>query len=706
MRHLLLVLLLLAIARPLSAQLACCARVTAIDPRTGVVSATAAPGGTTFQFEVKDRVLLARLRINQQIYADFRARTVGVDARQACCTMLGGGPAPTAGRPAGAGGPAAPDPAADPRSRAPAGATTGPAPGAAGVPNVAAAAVPAISLTKPSIALGTPFVRSTSRGGDTKPPRVEQRTITAMVGGRSRSTSVLHLRGKRAVEEAPGLPDGARRLLLMHIGTVPRDQSDHYIVNVALAEEWVRTHPVPDYVKPSKPPKPDCDNWYDSFDCAGQAASDEWDRAWRRATSAWSDATSRLADEWKTVQGCFADDVISLPDIPIRFGITPSMTVDLEQSGGRGAARGSVKGSATLGVPMTGDFRGQLDLFYIPCLPFAIRPRSLSADGTMRVGEELSATLTASGSFERTFTIPPTGGPVIPIQVFPIVIAGVPVAEMDVSAYIEGQIEVRAEGRAEGRFTMGHANTTTFAFTCSGKGCSGRPRGTSAPVTTGESAQLTGRVTVRPAIYTALQLNFNYEALSARAGPQPFLQGLATGCTSVAATQTAGAPTSSSEHHVLTADLDWGAELRAEALVMREVMGNPFVTPLMQERHLWYRDLAPGGSTGLAPEMDLAPAQAAKPAVVSVRMSTCYPYTERVQVRLTWDGNATPAQHRQCRWGTRDGVCDIVPGQDIQVALLWPQSGTFSVTAAIVSDAHQRTFSSVPPTRRTVTVVP
>lgn len=515
-------------------QLKCCYRVTAIDGASGVVSA-AAGTGEMIRFQLPDRSLLSRVKVEQQVYVDVTTRQVGLDARRACCAMIGGPIRPATGAVPGAAGnvPAATTPATT------ATAAAGPGRDTAGAGRQAVgAAVRPISNILPSISYGPPQPRTSAPV--VAKTRFEARTIATTVGGRGVTSPVLHLRGLKAVEEAPGLPDGARRLLAMAVRRVPRDQSDHFVVNPRLAQEWIAAHPVPADIQPTEPSEKKCDNWYDSWDCAGQAVSDEWKRAFDHAVEEWDRATKKLAEAWETTQGCFTERTLSLPNIPVRFTIAPSMSVDLTQAASRGSGTGSVTGKVGLGVPMDADFAARLDLFYIPCLPFAVRPRALSADGRLTVGQILEGTVTASGAFKKTFTIPPTGGPVIPIQVFPIVIAGVPVSEIDVSAYLEGNIEVSADGRAEGRFQLENSNPTRFDFGCSGAGCRATARGAPAPVTTSQGAQIQGRVSVKPAIYTALQLNFNYEALSARAGPQPFLLGVATGCGAASATQSAG----------------------------------------------------------------------------------------------------------------------------------------------------------------------
>lgn len=50
-------------------QLKCCYRVTAIDGASGVVSA-AAGTGEMIRFQLPDRSLLSRVKVEQQVYVD------------------------------------------------------------------------------------------------------------------------------------------------------------------------------------------------------------------------------------------------------------------------------------------------------------------------------------------------------------------------------------------------------------------------------------------------------------------------------------------------------------------------------------------------------------------------------------------------------------------------------------------------------------
>lgn len=675
-----------------------CCTITVIDANTGMVSAKVTANGSVFQFKVATPRVAATLKVGQGVYANFTTRQVSLDGRSACCAMTSG--------------PQAPGVTAPVRPPITAPVVPPPPPPPAAIPGPGQAGKGVVTpFDLPSISYGTPHPPAVTRGMTLT--RSDSREVTATIGGRNVQTTVLHLRGKNAIDQNTSLPNGAKRLLQMVVRTVPQGESDHYIVNPQLALAWVNAHPVPDYVKPA----PDesgggCNNWYDSFDCAQQAATDEWRRNWDKAVKEWEHVSGELAHDWNMAQGCFADHTLPLPNIPVQFSITPAMTVHLEQSGSQGlgaggSASGTVQGTVSLGFPIQSDVRSQLDLFYIPCLPFVVRPRSLAGAGTLTVGEQLKASVSASGSFKKLFTIPPTGGPQIPIEVIPIVIAGVPVAELDVSAYIEGNIEVGGQGKAEGHFEIDNPHKAGFDFNCSGSGCSANSRGIPDPTTATEGASIQGQVYVKPAIYTALQLDFDVDALTARVGPQPYLLGTASGCAAVAGSQTLGGNSSSQENHLLVGDLDWGVDLRAEALVVRKVVGRPLVHSVTGDKHLWFRDLAPGGSNALVAEVSGAAATAGKAASYKVRMPSCFPYTNPVLYQVSWTGGATPAPVAQCRWQAGQGTCTADPTKELLLGFTWPAAGAYSLTVVAVSDDHHRVFAPAPaPTQVTVTVAP
>ena len=706
---------------------AACCSITEIEAATGVVSGKVTANGNVFQFKVTNARTLATLRVGQGVFANFTNGQVSLDGRTACCTVTSGPTAPTVAPPARAPVPPAPAPAPV-RAPAPAPPPAPPAvppaaPSAArAAPTQPAAArvVNALPITAamvnqpPTLTFGPPEPRTTVRTRATS--RFQTATMTAQVPGRGTVTApVLYLRGLKAVDEAPGLDPGARRLLKMLVRRVPLDQSDHYIVNTQMAQEWIAAHPVPDNVKPTEPKEKKCGNWYDSWDCAGQAVTDEWQRTYDHAVNEWDNAEKTLAEAWETTVACFTERTITSGEIPVKFSITPSMTVNLSQGGSRGSAQGTVSGSATLGIPIQSDVAARLDLFYIPCVPFAVRPKEVAGSGLLTVGQELKAVVSATGSFDKTFTIPPTGGPSIPIQVFPIIIGGVPIAILDVSVYIEGEVQVSAEGKAEGQFQIKNSNPTHFSFSCNGRGCSARSNKPPSSTTTNESAQIEGTVSVKPAIYAALELNFNYEALSARAGPQPYLLGTAAGCAAIAGSQTAGGASTSTENHVLSADLDWGVELRAEALVMGKFVGDSYRTRLMADKHLWFRDMAPGGSNALvAMVASTGPAVAGQRADHRVKMPTCYPYTNRVKYDVSWTGAAVPpseptTRSSPCTWqaAQRKGTCSFDPAKEFVISLVWPTAGSYTLTVAPVSDTHDRVFTPAPKaTQVSVTVAP
>ena len=185
---------------------------------------------------------------------------------------------------------------------------------------------------------------------------------------------------------------------------------------------------------------------------------------------------------------------------------------------------------------------------------------------------------------------------------------------------------------------------------------------------------------------------------------------MASGCAEGSAQQGSDGTATSEENHALTADLDWGVELRAEALVAGQVVGNPYIHSVTGDKHLWFRDLAPGGSTALVASVQGAnTAAATKPASYKVKMPSCYPYTNKVQYRVSWTGGATPAGNSMCQWqaSKSSGTCQADPTKDLVINLTWPQAGSYSLTVVPVGDDHHRAFSSAPQvTQVAVSAVP
>lgn len=704
--------LALSLASAASAQSACCA-ITAIDARTGLISAKVNSSAAPFQFRVPTPLMARTLRVGQNVYANFTTNQVSLDGRKACCTIT----SPPKG------GLAVRAPAAEQKQTR-------------DLSDVATAAVSEAVLNLPQVTYGEPIVVArNSRSGAPKGARVEAQRVTARVAGREQSADVVMIRGLDGIEKATGVNEDARKLLKMHVKTLRPGESNSYIVNPRAADEWMKAHPLPSNMVTSpmdctsqfmnsiaydicmrqyqlwRTTHPssggggggsDCGNMFESVNCFGETVQDigegfteGWEALWEAANETWDHWTGEMEKAWGVAAGCFADRQLPGPTTPVKFAITPSMPLDLEKSASKGGASGTVKGTVRLGVPMAADFQAKTTFFYIPCLPFVVRPRSVTADGQLTVGHELNVAVEATGSFKKTLTIPPTGGPQIPVVVIPIIIGGVPVAVLDVSAYIEGEIDLESQGKATGQFTLTNSHRSAFDFTCDGEGCKGTQKGNTAPAQSNESVQIEGQVVVRPGIFTAVQLSLNYNVLSARAGPQPYLLGVASGCAAISASQTAGTTTAANQNSVLSADLDWGLKLRADALAGGQRIGKRWETELLrtEDNHLWFKDLAQGGSSALQPAVTVpAAALAATRTDFKVRMPSCYPYTERVQYQITWTGNATPTG-AGCSWQAGTGTCWFDPTKDLPFSLTWPNAGTYSVQVSLKRDEH-RTFGA------------
>ena len=689
--------LLLVLPERAAPQAAACCTLTAVDAQTGTATARDKASGNVFEFRARTPAMLASARVGQPVHANFQTNRVSLDGRVVCCTIT---KAPTA---AAAGGERAP-------TRIAAGGVTRPTP--------ADRLGTKVRTTKqyplPQITYGEPIpaeaASARTRRFEGKLVPLATRTVEATVGGRRGERTITHIRGVNGIRNSR-LPGGAKRLLEMHVRKLKMDEAHYYLVDEQLAQEWAATHQVPDEVQPKEESSgggggDSCGelSWGGLAACGqdaeeavqdvGDAIAAEYERNRKKAEDWWDESTEKLADAWNEAANCFTDHPFEGPNFPVRFSTSKSMTIDMSKSD-KGSS-GQAVGKLTLNVPVQGDFDAQVNFLYIPCLPFAFRPSRVTADGEMTVGHEIAMELGASGAFKNRFTIPPTGGPQIVLYVIPIVIGNVPVAVIDVSLYIEGEVDVAARGKVTGEFSVANSHRSRFSFRCSASGCDGISKGSSTPTMTEQSAKIEGQASVQPGIFVALQLSFDYNVLQGRAGPQPYLLGYANGCAAGSITQASGS-TVSTESHALTADVDWSVKLRAEALSGGKRIGKRWDKQVMDDKHLWFKDLAPGGSTAFVPTV-VPPAEVAagQPATVLVRMPTCYPYPDDVHYRVTWTGDATPAPLAACSWSAGTGRCRYAPGQPLPLRFTWQTAGSHTVTVQAVRDEHERTFSPTP----------
>ncbi len=692
---------------------ACCT-VTAIEAASGVVSARETASGRVFTFSARDRNVLRGLRIGAPVYANFHTKQVSLDGKTGCCTILRVAAAERRSVPGNT--------AAAPRSSAS-------LPGTADASRAAksdartAALAPGLKRavsTLPQVSFGAaravqpPNLRS----GLPAPHQLLNR-------------SVVQLHGIESIRQAnpSAVPQAAKDMLVLHARTLETQELDSYVVIPELAQAWSKDLPssVREKLRKAaedtgkKKKKKGCSTKHISTGCVKNEVDQAVDDVAKAARKAWDDIEAewgRFMDKVEDAKACFTERTLTAKT-PVRFSGTPEFPVSVNAKG--------VRGTVAVGVPVAGDFTAELKLFYIPCMPFAVRPKSLGADGTMEAGGALRANLVLDRQFDHTFPIPPSGGVKIPLQVIPIVIGGVPVAEMDVSIYVEGNVKIDGRGTLNGEVKLQSTQKTAFDFECSGHGCNLRSRGLpSAPATAMESIKLDGRVHVKPMIYSALQLSFNWELLEARAGPQPFLLGELYGCAAASATQSASGASSSTSSHALVADLDWGLDIRAEALAATKKVAHKNLKIDVshgtsgKNAHIYFKDLIQ--STGLVPVVTGA-AQAAigQPAAYTIAMPTCYPYRDApdntIEYRVTWTGGASanagaPAGAREvgrpvgltrtaaggsssaCTFQAGQGTCRAAPTSAAMFNLTWPANGDYVLMVVPVGDKHGRRFGS------------
>jgi len=65
-----------------------CCNITAINPKTGLVTAVETGTKRTFQFKATDTKVLKTLKVGQPVYANFPTQQVSVDGATPCCAIL------------------------------------------------------------------------------------------------------------------------------------------------------------------------------------------------------------------------------------------------------------------------------------------------------------------------------------------------------------------------------------------------------------------------------------------------------------------------------------------------------------------------------------------------------------------------------------------------------------------------------------------
>jgi hypothetical protein len=340
-----------------------------------------------------------------------------------------------------------------------------------------------------------------------------------------------------------------------------------------------------------------------------------------------------------------------------------------------------------------------VSVFYIEALPWMTRPRSVDADGSVTTGTTLSAGVTATGTFKQDFPIFSTQ---VPIEILPIIAGGVLIAEVDISAYVAADVDVSVTAQVDASYEVDHTHTINFRYSCDGGVCGGTKTQDPTHTTTIKKAEIKGQGSITPSVYTALQVDFDVDALSVRAGPKPALIGQINGCASSASTLVTGGAPSVQSSQGLMADLDWKTDFVWQALIGTKTVAagtNALVGP----RHILFQDLLPGGSSALIAGVTEAPnPTTGQPVLFKVHMPQCYPYTDTIQYHVTWTGVASgaPSQNSQsaCTWNNSQGqgTCFGDPTKELNIALDWPSTGTYSFTVVAVHDNHPRDFMVTP----------
>jgi hypothetical protein len=716
-RAALLLLCCAAFATGAQAQAPCCS-VTAINAATGIVSAKVNANGEAFQFRVANLNLLKELRIGVGVYANFATHEVSLDGKTIAGPITSGpasapvtAPAPKPALPPPASAPVArPAPTAAPPTPTPSAGAPIAAPPARALADREGSPLRASTAQLPvmAVAIGT-IQRSTTASPSSfsgTRPRIEARTLTAAVNGNSTNAHVEHIRGLDGIQQAQGLPDGVKELLMMHIKTLPAGESDDYIVNTDLAAQWAKTHPVSAAVKKAAQDTDShtgCKSF--SMHCAGEAeehAAGQASDVLKQAKDDWDHSAGQLGHDWGVavdqVEACFADHVTNPVDIPVEFSLNLPSLITLDsndvntvlkaikvvnqinsgqspldvatgaskpsnstsasssgqasgESGGASPFSGSMKGQIVFGFPLLSSAGTVVhaDFSYIPCLSFFLRPHNVGVSGTLNVETAITGNTQLNGQYNHTIPLPPADLH-IPLQVLPIVIppSGPPILEMDLSLFVQGFLQITGKGQISTSFNLDYAHSTDFDFTCSGKGCVqnrlARSQVTKVPLPPASAAATNTKVTGEIQIQPKIftGIELNVEFDALQARVGPEAT-LEGDVQGDACLATNGASRTTSD--ALLAELGWTPSIRADTLIINKQVGDGYDHPLEQERMMAFQDLLQGrgGSSALTPALSgNAKLTPGQSAVYNIKMPSCYPYTEPVTYRVAWTGGVTP----------------------------------------------------------------
>jgi hypothetical protein len=387
-----------------------------------------------------------------------------------------------------------------------------------------------LAVPKASI-VAVPAVRTSIR----REKNWEVRRLAITQEGQTKNLDVVHLRGIEGIE-ASDLPDEVKHLLVTHARLLPPDEAAHYVVNRAEVIEWAKTHPAAQTVK-AKKKRHRCHSI--SMNCAKQAAKHAEHEAERQAQALrknaqeeWDHVVKEVGHDLKMTEDalrkCFADHTLSSGPKKIHARV-PLRTGKFSREIGSGP--NVLKGAATMGLLVDLEADAEVEAFIIPCaavaFPLWVRPKSVALkNGTLKLTSRVDVELDGRGKLRHDFDIPfpATSGYVLPPMV--ILVGAVPV-ELDIALEFEGKVAIDADGALQFKVLAEDEQITPLNFICDGHGCRRLHEGTvaAAPRKTPPQVVLNaqGRVTVRPSLYSALRLDVNFGAFSARVGPEVYL---------------------------------------------------------------------------------------------------------------------------------------------------------------------------------------
>lgn len=493
---------------------------------------------------------------------------------------------------------------------------------------------------------GNPKINLTAKGNHWK-----LLALTGSHGGRVLDgEAVYQIQGRTAILDAP-IPEVVRQLLLKD--TDAPDEESLYIVHKSTAERVrLDAHGALTLAAPVGSAGAGSSGSVDEGHSSGLDCDDPF---------GWGNTVSQKAG------------------ISFNLGGAPiSLTLEDQAVGSKSAPGLHLSGKLKARFPLRAELSGsvKVKVLEVACAPVALKLKYIRVQGSFDVRSELSldAQIGVTQTFRARVVTEPLGG-------FLFFVGPIPVY-LGCDAYLDATIEFTAPNLVQVAYSATGEGKGSIDLKCTTGTCSGTQTFEHHWHDKGDAtfAAQGIRAVIKPGLEGGLVAYVNDpEFIKAYFAVRPYLQSDVWAATS-GQCQTPGVA-DDGPAVALTMDLDSGLDVVAGVDTFLPGLAKEFELYSWQE-HLKFIDLV--GSTALTPVVHVNPPTTAGAAeTFTVRMRSCYPYTDKVNYQLGFGDE--PGGKAGSYWGSPSGA---------QTSHTYAAEGSFALNARALGDKHGRNFKS------------